>query len=131
MATAFQFRMPSLRSFALAVILCSLGACSDEAIGCESELVARERSPDGAHDAVIYDRDCGATDRPRRHVSVVPTGVAPEGMGNVLRTDSQQPVSAAWTGPRALLVTYGADQHPDKRSDAAGVDVTFEVASSP
>lgn len=77
---------------------------------CENVVRARLAAPDGKRDALVFTRACGATTGESVQLSVVPTGQAPEGTGNVLIADGvhASAVSARWQGPRVLSVRLPA-----------------------
>ena len=111
--------------FTAAFLVAGVAACGDA--GCSNEVVARVPAPDRSRDAVVFDRACGATTGYSRQVSIVDSGAAPRGRGNVFIARFQVPVTATWTGPRALEVRYRADAQPLHRSDAWGVRVQFRA----
>ncbi|MCA9880778.1 MAG: hypothetical protein KC442_23435 [Thermomicrobiales bacterium] len=68
---------------------------------CRSTEITRLTSPDSHHDAVLFDRNCGATTDFASHVSLVPSG-EPLGnsAGNVFIAEAGEAVArAAWGGP--------------------------------
>src|SRR6266542_2268090 len=85
---------------------------------CGVSLVRRVPSPDGRWEAVLFERDCGATTDFATHVSVLRTGAKlPNKQGNQFIADSdhgQAPhvdgnvinVSSQWAGPDSLVVRY-------------------------
>ena len=90
---------------------------------CGNREVKRVASPDGALEAVLFQRDCGATTDFSTQVSIVRTGerLADEG-GNAFVADANHgrapragwggpPASISWRGARALVVHY----HPAAR----------------
>jgi len=104
--------------FALALLLAGCG----EAMPCENTEVARMTSPDGRHDAVLFERSCGATTSFSSQVSIVARGRKAEGGGNVLIADDDhgKAPAAAWGGPDIDLGWTGPDQlvvrhHPSAR----------------
>ncbi len=98
----------------------SLSGCL---VSCENEEQSRTRSTDGKLEAVLFQRDCGATTPFTSQVSVVPAGAAlGDEPGNVFTSDTNHgaapsaswggpPVTLRWLGPRHLLLTY----HPRAR----------------
>ena len=77
---------------------------------CGSTEITRVTSPDGRHDAVLFEHNCGATTDFATHVSVLPAG-APLGndAGNAFAAVSgEYGQRAAWGGP-AVDVTWKAD----------------------
>jgi|SRR5207247_735561 len=91
---------------------------------CSNDEVARVASPDSKLEAVVFQRDCGATTGFSTQVSVVPKGSPlPDQGGNVFVADTDHgkapsaswggpPVDVAWSSQRTLkLVT-----HPEART---------------
>jgi len=90
---------------------------------CGNREVVRVPSPDGTLEAVLFQRDCGATTDFSTQVSIVPTGerLADQG-GNAFVADANHDratrvasggphASISWRGARALVVRY----HPAAR----------------
>jgi len=85
---------------------------------CGVSLVSRVPSPDGRWEAVLFERDCGATTDFATHVSLLSAGAKlPNKPGNVFTADSdhgQAPlvagnvinVSIKWAGRDSLEVRY-------------------------
>jgi len=119
---------------ALLALALLLAACG-EATPCVNTEVARMTSPDGRHDAVLFERSCGATTSFSSQVSIVARGRKAEGGGNVLVADDDhgKAPAAAWGGPDIDLGWTGPDQlvvrhHPSARlfqthGSVAGVTV--------
>jgi hypothetical protein len=64
--------------------------------------VARVPSPDAKYEAVVFQRDCGATTDFSTQISVLPKGVSlPGAAGNVFIADSNHGAAprATWGGP--------------------------------
>jgi hypothetical protein len=92
-------------------------------------------APDGRHDAVLFERSCGATTGFSSQVSIVRRGAKVEGEGNVLIADDDggKAPAAAWGGPDVDLGWTDADQlvvrhHPSARlfqshAQVAGVTI--------
>ena len=99
--------------------------CGDP--GCGNEVVARYPSPDGALDAVVFDRNCGATTSLSRQVDIVSSGEEPSGAGEVLVLARTAPVTATWIRGRGLSVAFPpAAEARQQRSDVEGVHIVFE-----
>lgn len=121
----------------LALLLVPLLAGCDILGGCTDEVVRAVTSPDGLHDAVLFQRSCGATTAFTTQISIVAHGAAPEGGGNVLIADGDHGKAAdtLWHGPWAgigwlaadrLLVVYDPDARVFSQSRTAeGVAVVF------
>jgi len=85
---------------------------------CGVSLVRRVPSPDERWEAVLFERDCGATTDFATHVSVLRTGAKlPNKPGNLFIADSDHGraplvdgnvinVSIQWAGPDSLVVRY-------------------------
>src|SRR5689334_1844736 len=73
---------------------------------CGNREVERVPSPDGTLEAVLFQRDCGATTDFSTQVSIVPTGerLADQG-GNAFVADANHDRAprAAWGGPHASI----------------------------
>lgn len=87
---------------------------------CENRVLGVATSPDGARDAVRFERNCGATTGFSTQVSVLLHGERPTKSGNVFVADGDhgKAASAPWGGPWAelrwlgkhdLLVSYDGD----------------------
>lgn len=90
---------------------------------CSSTEITRLTAPDGRHDAVLFERNCGATTDFATHVSVLPAG-APLGndAGNTfVAAAGDAGPRAPWGGPPVEL-----DWEPDG-SLAIRSDATAEV----
>jgi len=59
----------------VALLAVSLAGCGSMDL-CENEIVGRVASPNGAHDAIVFERDCGATTTWSTQVSIVTGGSA-------------------------------------------------------
>jgi hypothetical protein len=120
-------------------ILCLLSSgCSDT---CENSVAAKATSPDRQRDAVIFQRDCGATTGYSTHISVLGSGTAPNGGGNAFRADDNHgtAVVGEWQGPWAdmrwiapdrLLIRYASKSRIfDQQSKVDGVEIDYQQAS--
>ena len=117
----------------------ALGACSDL---CTDAAISRARSPDGQHDALMFQRDCGATTGFSTQISILKAGAALSGGGNAFRADDDHGAAAAgeWGGPWAeikwlsadhLLVRYAAKSRLFEQDDeVSGVRVTYRAVGS-
>jgi len=94
---------------------------------CGSTEVIRLTSPDGRHDAVRFERNCGATTDFATHVSVLPVGAAlGNEAGNAFAAQVGEPgIRAAWGGP-PVEVAWEVNGALTIRYDASA-----EVFSSP
>jgi hypothetical protein len=96
----------------LAALLTPAIAACDIAGGCGNETVRRAAAPDGVHDPILFQRDCGATTGFSTQVSVVAHGAAPRGGGNAFVADDDHGKAAdtPWHGPWAGLRWLAADR---------------------
>lgn len=98
-----RHRMSPLRKAGLAIALLAgvgavLFAAGREAGLCDNTPLAEVPSPSGAHKAVVFQRDCGATTGFSTQVSVLPAGEKPrDDAGNVFVADTDH--GAAPAGP--------------------------------
>jgi len=95
--------------------------------GCANTIQARVRSPDGAHEAIVFERDCGATTDYSTQVAVVETGEElPNDPGNAYIAAHRTPVEAHWHAPAALDIRHPTDA-PSMRGvvSAAGVAIRY------
>lgn len=91
----------SLRASFLALAVLVSG-CADT---CANEIVDRVGSPNGNYDAVLFQRDCGATTGFSTQISLVPAGEDIEGSGNVFVADDShgRAEAGSWGGPWAQI----------------------------
>jgi hypothetical protein len=59
-----------------------LAGCGD--VGCGNEVSYRAPSPNGKVEAVVFNRNCGATTDFNTQLSIVPASQVPEGSGDIL-----------------------------------------------
>jgi len=124
------------RSLAFLLPILLLAGCSQS---CDNHIVSRLDAPDGAHSAVLFQRDCGATTGFSTQISVLPAGGQPEDSGNVLRADGGHDAAVragAWGGPwaemhwlssRHLLVRYAAGARLFAReAQVSGITISYE-----
>jgi hypothetical protein len=73
---------------------------------CENGVLLDVLSPDGAREAIVFRRNCGATTAFSTQVSVLErrASLADEDSGNVFVSDGEGRLSVTWTGARELLV---------------------------
>jgi hypothetical protein len=110
---------PSVAMFALLQVSCGL---MDP---CGNEIVARTSSPGGAHEAIVFERDCGATTRWSTQVAIIrggavfrerPTWWAETQAGGALVIDDRTArpgiagtsVAAKWSDDTHLTIEYDA-----------------------
>jgi hypothetical protein len=87
---------------------------------CGNELLSRLPSPDGAQDAVIYERDCGATTDFSTQVTLLTSGAPlPETPSPIVVIDSDHGraprgpgggpvIEAIWIAPDSLVLRFDA-----------------------
>ena len=99
-----------------------LAGCS-QAEPCVNTEVVRMTAPDGRHDAVLFERSCGATTGFSSQVSIVGRGKKAEGSGNVVVLDDGQGAApaAAWGGPDVDLGWTDADRLVVRHHPSAAV----------
>ena len=124
-------RVPSL----LALLLLASG-CSDT---CGNTIISRMSSPDGQHDAAMFQRDCGATTGFSTQVSILNTGQPLSGPGNVFRADNNHGAARAgewggpwaeikWLSPNHLLVRYAAKSRLFEQGHyVSGIKITYQA----
>lgn len=121
---------------ALSAFLLVLGGCSD---ACDNTVVSRLPAPDGRHEAVMFQRDCGATTGFSTQISILEAGRDVSGAGDAFRADDDHGVArtGAWGGPWAdmkwlssdhLLVRYTANSRLFAHDeDVLGVRITYQA----
>ena len=126
-----------IRVLPVATFSLMLGACGDS---CSNEIVESMTSPDGARQAVMFQRDCGATTGFSTHVSIVERGEPLSGSGNAFRADDDH--GAARTGPWGgswaemewlasdrLLIRYATNSRLFEQDESvSGVAISYEAA---
>ena len=117
------------------IVMLLLGACSDR---CVNAVRASAASPDGGHEAVRFQRDCGATTGFSTHISVLSTGDQPSGTANVFVADDDHGAAettagegpwaeAAWLSRDTLLIRYDAAARVFKQeTTVGGVTILYE-----
>lgn len=126
---------PVFRRGILAAALVTLAGCSD---ACLNSPVSHAGAPGGAHSAVMFQRDCGATTGFSTQVSIVARGEEASGSGNVFRADDDHGAAVAgkWGGPWAeigwlaqdrLLIRYAAKSRIfDQKSEVSGIRISYQ-----
>jgi hypothetical protein len=124
-----------IRTLLLLGMSLALGACDD---ACSNQAITRLASPDGQREAVMFQRDCGATSGYSTQISIVEVGQAPKGGGNTFRADDDNGAAKVgdWGGPWAeikwlasdrLLVRYADKSRVFEQDDrVAGVSVSYK-----
>jgi hypothetical protein len=106
-------------------------------------VVARVEAPGGAHRAVLFQRDCGATTGFSTQLSVLRAGEEPTESGNAFIADDGDGsvragpwggpwAEARWLSPRLLLIRYPAGARLFARAnEVAGVRISYEPVAPP
>jgi hypothetical protein len=122
--------------FVSIALIASLGACSDI---CSNTEVSRSTSPDRRLDAVLYQRNCGATTGFSTQIALVPVGNLLSGDSALYRADDDHGAArtGVWGGPWAeiewltsnkLLVRYAAKSRIfQQNTNAYGISVSYQV----
>jgi len=134
-----MLRLAMMRNLiASLAIAASLSACSD---ACRDNVVSTEPSPDGAWQAVLFQRDCGATTGFSSQVSVTRVGAAISGGGNTFVADDDHGnatksssggpwVELRWLSPQRLLIRYDKASRVFTRADTVSdISVTYEAVT--
>ena len=102
-------------------------------------MVKRLASPDGRHEAVLFQRDCGATTGFSTQISILEAGETLSGGGNVFRADDGRGEAkiGAWGGSWAEMKWLAADRLHiryasksrlfEQDESVAGVTVSYEI----
>ena len=113
-----------------------LGACGD---ACSNEIVARVASPDGEREAVMFQRDCGATTGFSTQVSILEPGEPLSGIGNAFRADDDHGSAATgpwggswaemeWLASDRLLIRYATKSRLFEQDESvSGVAISYEA----
>jgi len=129
-----MFRVPSL----LALLLLT-GGCSDM---CGNTIILRVSSPDGQHDAAMFQRDCGATTGFSTQVSILNVAEPLSGAGDVFRADGNHGAARAgewggpwaeikWLSPNHLLVRYAAKSRLFEQGHyVSGIKITYQAVGN-
>jgi hypothetical protein len=125
-----------VRALSLLALPLLCGGCSD---GCGNTLVSRSPSPDGRHEAVLFQRDCGATTGFSTQISVLDAGSPVARGGNVFIADDDHGAARAgdWGGPWAEVAWLSSDRLRiryadksrvfEKRDAVKGVTITYQA----
>jgi hypothetical protein len=101
-------------------------SCGDP---CGNEVSQTLRSPSGKFDAVVFNRNCGATTGFNTQVSVVPAGTKlPADGGNVFIANGTLPISLTWQSDTKLQVGGVSSVSPlKKESNVSSVEVSYAL----
>jgi hypothetical protein len=105
---------------------------------CRNDIAQRATSPDGVWDAVLFQRDCGATTDFTTQVSVVHHGADVNWIGNTFAADGNHGAAnrASWGGPWAearwrnkdqLLIRYDQKSRVfDAKQNVSGTRIAYQ-----
>jgi len=131
--------MAMFKTLPLAILCIMSTGCSDM---CGDDVVSRMTSPDGQRDAVMFQRDCGATTGFSTQISIIDAGDKLSGAGNTFRADDDHGVARAghwggpwvemkWLSPDRLLIRHAAKARIFEQDDrVSGVNVTYQIIGS-
>ncbi len=112
---------------AITVITCSaiLGGCGEL---CSNATIASVTSPSGAHKAVVFVRNCGATAGWSTQVSVLRSSESVQNQaGNALVVEGKAAVTVRWQSASAVTLSGLSNGRLFKQEQSAnGVSVTYE-----
>ncbi|AUW59229.1 hypothetical protein C1T17_15165 [Sphingobium sp. SCG-1] len=124
-----------LKASASVILFLGSTGCSDT---CENSVAARVASPDGQREAVMFQRDCGATTGYSTQISVLDNGETPAGGGKAFRADDNHGVAAVgesqgpwadmrWVAPDRLLIRYASKSRVfEQATDLNGVTIDYQ-----
>ncbi len=106
-------------------LLVILAGCA--APRCTNTVARRVAAPDGQHDAVVYQRDCGRGEGASSGVAILPHGAdLPDVPTTVLTLSQPVIVTAAWASPTALRLSYPASATVTGRMPVSPDGITLE-----
>lgn len=129
---------PVIRTLPILVMSLALGACDD---ACTDEVITRLASPNGKREAVMFQRDCGATSGYSTQISILDAGQAPVGGGNTFRADDDHGAAKVgdwggswaeikWLASDRLLIRYADKSRIFEQDNAvAGVSISYETVA--
>ncbi len=109
-----------------------VGACA--APRCQNAVRQRLASPDGAHDAIVYQRSCGRGEGASTELAILPHDAdLPDVPTSVLTLADSVAVAARWTSPSALAVSYPASAHVvvSVNHSSEGVAIVYSADAPP
>jgi len=130
--------MAMLKVMPLAALCIITTGCSDT---CGNDVVSRKTSPDGQREAVMFQRDCGATTGFSTQISIIDAGDKLSGIGNTFRADDDHGIARAgdwggpwaemkWLSPDRLLIRYAAQSRLfEQGNHVEGVEITYQAVS--
>ena len=78
----------------------------DRLTGCQQQEVLRVKSPDQQVEAIVVERDCGATTSASKSIFLAPTGMEPNSDSPVFFADKIDGLDVQWQGSKVLAVEY-------------------------
>jgi hypothetical protein len=109
------------------VLLASLVACGGDE-GCINTVRSRLAAPDSKHQAVVFDRACGATTAPSAQVSILSAPDSlPKGVGNVVITRGALETEVRWVNEKQLAVILSPSSRLlTKKTDVDGIAIIYQ-----
>jgi len=113
-------------TLAAAVVLAAVASCGKS--GCTNSVRERITSPDGRYDAVVFDRDCGATTAISVQVALVEVGGSvPDKPANVFVSEDNPRIKLEWRARHHLLIMFDAASRVTRREDRQnGVMISYD-----
>jgi hypothetical protein len=110
----------------LVVVGCLVTVCARP---CRNDERYRVRSPDGRYEAIVFERDCGATTAESLEISMVQAGSRlGSGPGNILRLVHPADLRVEWLAPDRLSVSHAAGAQVGAKETAyKDVIIEYEV----
>lgn len=117
----------------LLMTVCAITAGCGIAGGCDNRVVQRSLSPDGSREAVVFERNCGATTGYSTQISLMSPGKDPANAGNLfIELDGERRLvwndaaaAVRWTGPATLEVLFDAESEVFKAEQPEGLEVEY------
>jgi len=114
------------RTLQLLLAMAMLAGIAGCDIGCGNEVVSRIASPSRSINAVVFNRNCGATTGFNTQVSVVHGNAVPSGAGNALILEGKVPLELRWVSESELQITgLGSAKVFKQEQSVAGVSVAY------
>ena len=132
--SAFKFAALTLAAVALILVAAAAIFVSSLDPLCVNEPLFSLGSPNGVHQAILFQRNCGATTPYSLHVSVLPYGAElPDEAGNALIVrDQDLTPKLHWSSPYNLVLEYPAYANISPIQDApTGVSVQYRALGQP
>lgn len=104
-ATISQGKSMTYRLGCILLLSIILTGC-DRITGCQQREVLRIKSPDQRVEAIVIERDCGATTSASKSVFLAPTGMKPSSDSPIFFADKIDGLDIQWQAPKVLVVEY-------------------------